>query len=246
LTNAFADGQYHSLQTTLNRRFSNGLMLRANYTFGKAINMNDEASRGSLMFNHPSVTARNRALAGFDRTHNFHAGALYELPFGPGKRFVHSRGLLSTLARSWQVNGIFGAYSGKPFTVTASSASLNAPGNTQTADQVKSVVDIPGAIGPGSLWFDASAFAAVTQVRFGTSGRNIMRGPSVVRFDASLFRRFALSERFSLQFRAEGFNVMNHAQFSNPGNSVGSANFGMITSALPVERQIRLGLRLGF
>jgi hypothetical protein len=246
LTNAFADGQYHSLQTTLNRRFSNGLMIRANYTFGKAINMNDEASRGSLMFNHPSVIARNRALAGFDRTHNFHAGALYELPFGPGKRFVHSRGLLSTLARSWQVNGIFGTYSGKPFTVTASSASLNAPGNTQTADQVKSVVDIPGAIGPGSLWFDTSAFAAVTQVRFGSSGRNIMRGPSVVRFDASLFRRFALSERFSLQFRAEGFNVMNHAQFSNPGNSVGSANFGMITSAPAVERQVRLGLRLGF
>lgn len=246
LTDAFADGNYHSLQATLNRSFSKGLMIRTAYTFGKAINENDEPSRGGLMFNHASVLHRNRALAGFDRTHNFHVGFLYELPFGPGKAFAGAPGLISQIARGWQLNGIFGAYSGTPFSVTASGASLNAPGNTQTADQVKSSVSIPGAVGPGELWFDTSAFAPVTQVRFGNTGRNILRGPGAVRLDASLFRQFNLTERFNLQFRAEVFNLPNHAQFNNPGNSVNSANFGMITSAKPVERQFRFGLRLGF
>jgi hypothetical protein len=246
LTDAFADAQYHSLQATLNRRFSNGLLIRSSYTFGKAINENDEPSRGGLLFNHPSVRHRNRALAGFDRTHNFHLGFLYELPFGPGKPLANAGRWASILARGWQVNGILGAYSGTPFTITASGASLNAPGNTQTADQVKPQVEIRGAVGPGELWFDTSAFAPVTKVRFGNTGRNILRGPGAFRLDASLFRQFALSERFNLQFRAEAFNLPNTPQFNNPGNSITSANFGMITSAKPAERQLRFGLRLGF
>jgi hypothetical protein len=61
-----------------------------------------------------------------------------------------------------------------------------------------------------------------------------------------VFRQFNVSERFNLQFRGEAFNLPNHPQFNNPGNSLNGANFGMITSARPVERQIRLGLRLGF
>ncbi len=246
LTDAFVDGNYHSLQATLNRSFGSGLMIRTSYTYGKAINENDEPSRGGSMFNHPSVRYRNRALAGFDRPHNFHAGFRYELPFGQGKPYANGPGLVSFIAGGWQVNGIFGVYSGTPFSVTASGASLNAPGNTQTADQVKPSVATPGAVGPGELWFDTSAFAPVTGVRFGNTGRNILRGPGAVRLDASLFRQFNLSERFNLQFRAEAFNLPNHAQFNNPGNGVNSANFGMITSAKPVERQIRFGLRLGF
>lgn len=246
LTDAFADGQYHSLQTTFGRRFAGGLMIRSAYTFGKAINENDEPSRGGSTFNSPDVRYRNRALAGFDRTHNFHAGFLYELPFGPGRRLAPASRLLSAIAGGWQLNGIFGAYSGNPFTITASGASLNAPGNTQTADQVKPNVDILGAVGPGQLWFDTSAFAAVTAVRYGTSGRNIVRGPGAIRLDGSVFRQFRINERVNLQFRGEAFNIPNHAQFNNPGNAVNSANFGMITSAKPVERQFRLGLRLGF
>ncbi|MBC7924339.1 MAG: TonB-dependent receptor, partial [Bryobacteraceae bacterium] len=246
LTDAFVDSNYHSLQTTLNRRFSNGLLIRANYTFSRAINENDEPSRGGLLFNHPSVRSRNRALAGFDRPHNFQAGFLYELPFGPGKALANGGGWMSAIARGWQINGIVGAYSGTPFTITASGASLNAPGNTQTADQVKPEVSTGGAIGPGALWLDTSAFAAVTDVRFGNTGRNAFRGPGAIRVDGSLFRQFRVTERANLQFRAEAFNLPNHPQFNNPGNAVNSANFGMITSAKTTERQIRVGLRLGF
>lgn len=246
LTDAFVDGQYHSLQATFGRRFTGGLMIRSVYTFGKAINENDEPSRGGSMFNHPDVRYRNRALASFDRTHNFHAGFLYELPFGKGRRFASGSRLASAVAGGWQLNGIFGVYSGSPFSITASGASLNAPGNTQTADQVKPDVAIPGAVGPGQLWFDAAAFAPVNDIRYGNTGRNILRGPGAVRLDASLFRQFRVTERVNLQFRAEAFNLPNHAQFNNPGNAINGANFGMITSAKPAERQLRLGLRVGF
>ncbi len=247
LTDAFCDGQYHSLQATLNRNFTRGLMIRAAYTFGKAINENDEPSRGGNLFNHPSVRHRNRALAGFDRTHNFQMGFIYELPLGPGRKFLNSGNrFASWLAGGWQFNGIVGAYSGRPFTVTASGSALNAPGNTQTADQVKANVEYPRAIGPGAFWFDVTAFAGVAETRFGNTGRNILRGPGAVRADASIFRSFPLTERYHLEFRAEAFNVPNHPQFNNPSSNVNGANFGMITSAQPTERQLRFGLRLGF
>jgi hypothetical protein len=132
--------------------------------------------------------------------------------------------------------------------VTASSASLNAPGNTQTANQVKTTVQKPGGIGISNPWFDATAFAPVTTAAFGNVGRNTMRGPGLVNMDASLFRDFRLTERFSLQFRAEAFNISNTPHFDNPNASVATpANFGTITSAsLQDQRVFRFGIRLAF
>ena len=82
------------------------------------------------------------------------------------------------------MNGIFAAYSGRPFTLTASGASLNMPGNQQTPDQVKDNVEIFGNVGDDGTYFDTTAFARVTEVRFGNVGRNTMRGPGVVNLDA--------------------------------------------------------------
>jgi hypothetical protein len=158
----------------------------------------------------------------------------------------------------WQLNGIFSAYSGTPFTVTAASASLNAPGNTQTADQIKPEVAILGGTGPGQAYFDPLAFAPVTQARFGTSGLNILRGPGVVNLDLGLFREFAPTERIRIQFRAESFNFTNTPHFNNPGTNVSNLQlrsdgtvaalrgYSEITSAQDDERQIRFGLRISF
>jgi hypothetical protein len=102
------------------------------------------------------------------------------------------------------------------------------------------------------------AFAPVTQVRFGTSGINILRGPGVVNLDLGLFREFAPTERFRIQFRAESFNVTNTPHFNNPGTNVSNLQlspdgsvaslrgFSEITSALDDERQVRFGLRISF
>jgi hypothetical protein len=148
-------------------------------------------------------------------------------------------------------DGIFSAYKGRQYTLTASDASLNMPGNTQTPDQVKPTVATFGKVGDDGTWFDTTAFARVTAVRFGTVGRNTMRGPGVVNTDLSLFRTFKLTERFDLQFRAESFNLSNTPHFALPDADANSSTFGRVLetdvdAALGRSREFRFGLRLGF
>jgi hypothetical protein len=162
------------------------------------------------------------------------------------------------LVGNWQINGIFSKMTGTPFTVGSANTSLNAAGATQTADQVKEKVSILGGVGRGRSWFDPYAFLPVTAVRFGNSGRNILRGPGQTNLDASIFRDFPISERFKLQFRAEAFNVSNTPWFNNPGATASSATrnaageitnlggFTEITTAQPTERQFRFALKLMF
>src|SRR5260370_19598201 len=103
-----------------------------------------------------------------DRPHNFQLSAIYELPFGKGKKFATS-GVASAIAGGWQTNWIFSRYSGTPFSVTAPGTSLNAPGNNQMADKVKSSVTIYGGHGVGSPNFHTSALASITPARFRTA-----------------------------------------------------------------------------
>jgi hypothetical protein len=239
-------GSYHSLQATVNRPFGRGLFVKGSYTFSKVLNFNDD-SGGGLSFNVPEHRSRNRALGGFDRTHIVQMSWIYDLPFGPKKKWARNARWLGAIARDWQINSIFSAYSGTPFTVTSSATSLNAPGSTQTADQVASKVQKLGGIGSASPWFDPTAFRAVTEVRFGNTGRNILRGPGVVNLDLGLFRSFAPSERFQLRFSGEAFNASNTPHFGNPAANVSTrASFGTITSAQDDQRVIRFGLRLSF
>ena len=146
--------------------------------------------------------------------------------------------------------------SGTPFTVTSSGTNLNAPGNTQTADQVKAEVKILGGVGRGASYFDPTAYAAFSAVRYGTVGRNTLRGPGVFNLDASLFRNFKVTEKWALQFRTEVFNLTNTPAFGNPGANVSSpttvngvVNFNgytEITTAAATERQFRFALKLSF
>ncbi|MCW5980550.1 MAG: TonB-dependent receptor [Bryobacteraceae bacterium] len=255
-------GNYHSMQIALNRQFHRGLFLKGAYTWSKTINMTDDTGWAGVDRNWEPMIPWNRAVAGYDRTHMFTLGYVYEFPFGGGRPFAQS-GVSRILLGGWQSNGMLGVYSGTPFTVTAAGASLNAPGNLQTADQVAPDVERPKHVGPGQSWFDPLAFRPITDVRFGNSGRNAVRGPGMFNFDLSLFRNFSLTERLGLEFRAEAFNLTNTPKFANPnanasnmslgqdGSIVSLGNFSSVTSTLPnlanpSERQIRFGLRLSF
>jgi hypothetical protein len=252
----FNTANYNSLQANVTRRFANGLHAQASYTYSKAIAYNDEAD-STLAFNIPSSFGRNRSATGYDRTHNLQAGFIAEFPFGRDKRWAQN-GISRLVLGGWQVNGLFSAYSGTPFTVTASGASLNAPTELQTADQVLSNVAILGGTGPGQSYFDPAAFAPVTTARYGTSGLNILRGPGVVNLDLGLFREFSVKERIKIQFRAEAFNATNTPHFNNPGTNVSNATrstdgtitrlngYSEITTAANDERQFRFGLRISF
>src|SRR5262249_18299179 len=134
--------QYDALQTKLQRRFRTGIQFYTGYTFSKAIGICcDELGDNPPMIQIPSLLYLTRALEPFDRPHNFNATVVAELPFGKGKRWVNE-GPLAHLAGGWSINGLLTAYSGRPFSVSASGTSLNAPGNTQRANQIKSKVEI--------------------------------------------------------------------------------------------------------
>jgi Carboxypeptidase regulatory-like domain/TonB dependent receptor len=244
---------YHSLQTTVNRRLTGGLFLKAAYTYSHAIDLADYSDWTEFLWNAPSVFSRNRASSSSNIPHVFQFGTVYDLPLGPGKKWAQS-GVLSTLVGGWQLNGIFSAYTGRPYTLTASGSTLNMPGNQQTPDQIKPEVEKLGKVGDDGTWFDTSAFARPTGIAFGNVGRNTMSGPGVVNLDLGLFRNFKLTERFNLQFRAESFNVSNTPHFSTPADDtvdINSSNFGRILStasadAMGRSREFRFGLRLSF
>jgi hypothetical protein len=249
------DGQthsnYHSLQATINRRFAGGLFLKGAYTYSHAIDLANYGDWTAFSWNAPSVFNRNRASAANNIPHTFQLGYLYEAPFGNGKRWA-TTGVSKAVLGGWQLNGMFSAYQGRQYMLSASGAALNMPGNAQTPDQIKPTVDKIGKVGDDGTWFDTTAFARPTGVRFGNVGRNTMRGPGVVNMDLSLFRTFKLREWMNLQFRAESFNLSNTPHFANPNGNANSSNFGRITAtqsaadAIGRSRELRFGLRLGF
>ena len=249
--NGYLNSNYHAFQASMNKSMAKGLMLKASYTYSKAINMTDEDGwTTDLTFNYYPAFYRNRAVAGYDRTHALSFGWVYELPFGKGKSLVNGGGFASKLAGGWQVNGTLTAYSGAPFTVTADGTALNAPGNTQTANQVNATVRQLGNIGSGQYFYDPTAFSAVNSAVFGNVGRNTLRGPGMFNSDMSVFRTFHILERADLQFKAEAFNFTNTPKFANPNANVSTpSSFMQITSTrtdLTTERQFRFGLRLSF
>jgi len=190
----------------------------------------------------------------------------YELPLGKGHQWAN-QGIGAAILGGWSLNGIFNHYSGIPFSVIASAASCNCPGNSQPANLINpSAARIYGTGLNGQSYVNASAYAPVTGPVFGTAGFDQLRGPGNNDLDLSIFRNFRLTERFGLQARGESFNLSNTPHFSNPasGNlnisnvgfnpdgSIKSLNgFGAITTTNPLgrlldQRYFRFALRLTF
>ncbi len=240
----YLSSEYSSLQVAVNRSLSKGLLVKAAYTYSKAIDYTDDDGWASVGWNWAPAFQRNRAAAGFDRTQVLQVGWIYELPFGRGKMLAKS-GVPAKILGGWQANGVLSAYTGTPFTVTAPGTSLNAPDNTQTANQVVANVTQIGNYGPGQYYYDPKAFVAVTAANtFGNSGRNILRNPGTFNTDLDVTRDFRIREKLMLQFRAEVFNLLNNPHFGGvSSSSVTSGSFMQITSASS-ERQFRFGLRV--
>ncbi len=241
-----ATNRYDALQTNLTRRFSHGLFFTSSYTWSKSLGINAGNSDSGLRFYVPSQFSKNKAVSDFDRTHSWVAAANYELPFGKNKS-LFTTGFGSKFLGGWTLNPNVALYTGTPFIVTADGSSLNAPQNTQVADQIRADVPKFGGVGVGNPFYDPTAFAPVRDVRFGNTGLNILRGPRRFNMNMGLFRSFQLTERFSTQFRAEALNFTNTPALQNPNANVSSpANFFTITGADQTQRTIRLGLRIAF
>ena len=240
----FLSANYNSLQVSINRQFSHGLMVKGAYTYSKAIDWTDDDGWAGLNWNDPNVLKRNRARAGFDTPQIFQMAYVYELPIGRGKKWASSGGVAEKIASDWQISGIFSAIHGQPFSLT-SSAALNGVGQTETPNQSGPARKL-GGIGSGNPFYDPSVFSDPATNTYGNVGRNTLFGPGSVNMDFSLFRTFKFKERLDLQFRADAANFFNSPHFNNPNSDTGGGDFLAITSAKNDERQFRFGLRLSF
>ena len=257
-------GTYNSLQVAVNKSYSQGLLLKGAYTWGRYMNMaEDDGWAGLASWNWGPMIARNYAPSGEDRRHSFTLGWVYDLPWGKGRRHQLT-GLADKVLGGWKINGVFSSYAGTPFTVTGSGQSLQCIGCTQTADQIAPVRKLGGK-GPNQPYYDPMSFrdplftfsAANPVYRPGTMGRNVLYGPGFWRIDPAIYKEFSITERVKSEFRAEATNVTNTPRWGNPNSGSGSMqlnpdgslralnNFMAITSAT-VDRQFRFGLRLQF
>ncbi|HXQ74405.1 MAG TPA: carboxypeptidase regulatory-like domain-containing protein [Pyrinomonadaceae bacterium] len=258
----YGDLTYDSLQALFTRRWANSLFGAA-YTWSKTINYadNDQGPRIQYL----PEKERNRGLASYDREHNLQMYGVYDLPFGKGQRLARE-GWQSVVFGGFQISGVMSWMSGLPFYVIQGSApNLLAGGSAQVPRQLNPTIAIPGGVGTAAQrgssagpWFDNTvlgvnctancAWAPETGARFGSVGRNTLRGPGFFETDLSIFRTFNLSESVNLQFRAEALNATNHANFANPQSDINNATFGFITSTYGPNqsRQWRFGMRLGF
>jgi hypothetical protein len=238
---------YNALQVKLDRRFGTGLHMTTAFTWGKGQGFQDSDDGGLRFYINQQ---RNWARNNFDRKYTFVQSYNYELPFGPGKKFLRS-GFLGNVFGNWQINGILTVMSGSPLLLTASGTSLNAPGNTQTPNQV-APVNFPKGIGAGNDWFSRASFTTPTgNGVFGNLGRNAFDGPGLFNLDASLFKSISFRERFKLELRLEAFSATNTPQFNNPGTDLTSGNFGYVTGAGDTtkgggERGLQLGAKFNF
>ena len=241
-----AQSFYNSGQLSLQKRFVHGSLLQASYTYSKS--MDDQS--GSLPSDYTSESGLSqdfanrkgdRARSSFDRRHVLVLNYLYDLPFGPGRRFATPSGFRGKILEGWSVGGIISIMSGLPFTGNLGAFNNSATLGLQAADRpnLKSnVTPCSDSVirGQPDQWFDATIFTLPPPGQFGNAGRNILCGPRLVNFDFSVLKDTRLSERVVLQFRAEFFNLFNHASFDVPVNTQGPTGSGGNGDAIFVGR----------
>ena len=231
---------YDGLQTRLQRHFAGGSQLNLAYTFAKGIGHGNGIQI-------PQYWALNRGIQGTSIVQTFSAVGVMPLPFGRDQRWIQS-GLASKLAGGWQISTILAAHSGLPFSITSSTATLNAPFSNQRGD----CIGVPQSIGSIYQWYGRSAFAVPASGRFGTCGLNNLWGPVLINSDLGLQRKFQMAERYQLTFRGEVFNLGNTPHHSPPNGNVTSGDFMVATGITGTgregieQRAIRFAIRLAW
>ncbi len=252
------DSSYHALEVDVNRRFSTGLALRGVYTWSRAIDdgdsLNSTTSGGEpATVSNPFNLRADRGLANFDVRNVAVLSEVYSLPFGRGQRFGGNlSGIRNTLAGGWNVDSIVTIQGGFPFTPQLS---YNPSNDGDTRNPVRPFVNPnfhgPVILGSPSQYFNPAAFLAPPNNSgfYGNLGRDTLIGPGLGTWDLSFLKNTPLRERFTLQFRAELFNLLNRANFSAPNAitftpSGTSPTAGLITSTATSSRQTQLALKL--
>lgn len=259
-------GDYHAMQWTVRKRFSDGLMFDFNYTFSKSIDLtsgSESEGRGTtnMILNAWDIN-QNRAVSNFDVTHSISGFSVYNLPFGRNRRFASNAGrALDALLGGWQVSGLYTITSGLPRGVLNTGSwttNWNSSGFATQVGQVpdsKTTRNAPGLNGVGGPNIFADPVTARAGYDYSYAGqigqRNGIRGDGFFTIDMSLGKTFVMpyKDTHSAQLRWEVFNAPNAVRFDVNGASLDVANtgtFGRYSSLLTQPRVMQFGLRYAF
>ena len=228
------NSSYNALWIKGSQRLARNLQFHASYTWSKSLDYNS-FSTGGIVGQDSYNLKGDRGLSDFDARHRFVFNGIYDLPF---------RG--NRLLDCWQLAAIVQLQSGSPVNIVTSNSTVNGIGNTLRPDVIGPIT----IIGSVERWFDTSVFTAVP--RFGNLGRNVVIGPGFNNTDFAIIKNTKVNEIVRVQFRAEFFDLINHANFGTPGTVVGTPAFGQITSTrFPTgesgsSRQIQFGVKVTF
>jgi len=240
--------KYHALTVTFTQRLWHGLTVKSNYTWSKALDdaSNPGADNAEPNFpQDPSNLAAEKGLSDFDHRHRFLMSFLYQIPL-----LKNSEGWMHTAFGEWQAGGIWTLQSGAPFTVNLPTDMANNGEPLSAPSQRPNLTCNPNG-GPNTTakWFNTSCFTAPAQFTYGNAGRDIVIGPGLDSFDATVQKQFPVREKMQLQFRLDMFDFFNHPNFNSPvgaGRTFStSSSFGQITSAQD-PRDMQFSLRLAF
>ena len=230
---------YNSLQMRFEKRFSHGLSLLASYTWSKNLDLDsNELLANTIIPNNLNI---DYGPSDFDIRQNLTVSYVYDLPFGSGRQFLNSSGLLDEIVGGWQLSGVTTVHSGSPFTV-------GYPGDIANVGLgTRPVRTCNGKLSNAIIqdWFDLSCFAEPAQYAFGNSGRGILFGPGYRNWNIALMKSFRTFEKQALQFRAELFNAFNNVNFGQPNSTISTPGAGQITSA-GSARIVQFGLKYSF
>ncbi len=249
-----ANASYNSLQTSLTKRYSNGLQFIAAYTWGHSIDDYSGTAVNDLTAVFGDTWKNYVASSDFDRTHRFVVNAVYDFP----KFYKGGSGFAKRLVNDWEIAGIATFQTGTPFAILTDATAFNnayasfAPGRT-----LGSATKSGSAIDRLDAYFDPTAFVPACNGQtcaagdFGNVPRNPMRGPGQSNIDFSVVKFIPVTETQKLEFRTEFFNIFNHTNFSNPVTTTGSAtarnaNFGKILTTATGPRVIQFALKYSF
>ena len=236
---------FHAGTLKVQQRFSNGLQFLVSYTYGKSLDYGGAAaSGGGAVGGGQTVTDMDawHGPSGYDTRHRAVVSYVYQLPFGPGRRWMSGAGgLLQGIVGGWQLAGITTMTTGRPFTVFLQTGVNNgAPSWPNRIGSGK--LDDPSV----DLWFNPADFQAPPPNTYGDSGRGILYAPGHINFDTSLSKRFSLYGRSNLEFRWDAFNLFNHPAFGFPNANIGNPNAGRITTTIADNRSMQFALKVNF
>jgi hypothetical protein len=237
-----ANSNFNALQLSMEKRFSHGFTVSANYTWSKSIDpVSYSTDLDTLNVINPYNVNAYRAVSDFNIPHRFVLNYLWQMP-SPTARVAKA------VLGGWETSAIWTWQSGFPINISSgndTSFSLPTVGNDQA--QLSCTPSYTGGSQSDQIasWFQTQCFGVPQPNTFGNAGRNILMGPGTFNVNFGAHKLIPLTERFKLQFRAELFNAFNHALLNNPDTTVSDSNFGRITSAR-APRVVQLALKINF